>query len=41
MLVSEQAPGTAHARLDLINNEQELEEFRRRYGIEGEIPKFY
>ena len=25
----------------LIHNEQELEEFRRRYGIEGEIPKFY
>ena len=25
----------------LIHNEQELEEFRHRYGIEGEIPKFY
>ena len=25
----------------LIRKEQDLEEFRRRYGIDGEIPKFY
>ena len=25
----------------LIRTEADLEEFRRRYGIDGEIPKFY